>query len=324
MSILKNSRVVVTGGAGLIGSHIIDQLIELKPSRIVVLDDFSRGTQDNLRHALGSAPELLEVVTGNIADPKTVDRVVEGADYIFHQAAIRITHCAENPRLAMDILVGGTFNIMDACVRYKVKKLVAASSASVYGQATAFPTPENHGFEGNRTFYGGCKVANEQMLRAFNEMHGLKYVGLRYMNVYGPRMDVFGAYTEVMIRWLNCIDQGKPPLIFGDGSQMFDFTYITDIALSNIKAMEASASDACYNVGTGIGTTLLQLLELMLKVADSKLKPEFREARKVGTNVVKRIGDTSRAQNEIGFSAQVPLVDGIAKLMEWRKRLVKA
>src|ERR1700752_2800454 len=189
------TRALITGGAGLIGSHIADQLVAQGFEEIVVLDNLTRGRLENL--AAATASGKIRLIEGDIRDADLVRRAMDDIDLVFHQAAIRITHCAEDPRLAHDVLATGTFNVLEAAVKNKVKRVVSASSASIYGQADEFPTSERHHGYGNRTIYGATKMYGEGLLRSFNEMYGLEYVALRYFNVYGPRMDAFGVYTEV-------------------------------------------------------------------------------------------------------------------------------
>src|SRR5689334_17236744 len=250
---LRGSRALVTGGAGLVGSHIVDQLIAAEASEIRVLDNFVRGTRKNLEAALGRYP--VKVIEGDIRDAAALAAAMEGVNILYHQAAIRITQCAEEPRLALEVMVDGTYNVLEAAVRAGVGKVVAASSASVYGLASQFPTGEDHHPYANRTLYGATKTFNEGLLRSFNDMYGLDYVALRYFNVYGPRMDTHGAYTEVLIRWMDRILEGKPPLIFGDGLQTMDFVYVTDIARANLLAMQSSVTDDVFNVASGAETS---------------------------------------------------------------------
>jgi UDP-glucose 4-epimerase len=314
---LKGSTVLVTGGAGLIGSHIVDRLIDEGAGEIRVLDNLVRGRHANLAAARSRCD--VNFIEGDVRDRATVGRAVAGCDYVFHQAAIRITLCAEMPRECMDVLVMGAFNVFEAAVEHKVKKIVYASSASVYGGADVFPTNETHHPYNNRTLYGAAKVMNEGIARSFNEMYSLPSVGLRYFNVYGPRMDVTGAYTEVFIRWLDCIDQGKRPQIHGDGSATMDFVFVEDIARANILAMNSDRSDDVYNVASGTETSLLGLWEAMQKITGAyHLTPEFHPPRKVNP-VPRRLADTSRARSGLGFSAQVTLEDGLRKLDAWRR-----
>lgn len=319
MSSTPPKRVLVTGGAGLIGSHIVDLLVDGRADgrygEIVILDNFVRGRRENLAAAMARGP--LTLVEGDITDRKTVAEVMEGIDLVFHLAALRITQCAEDPRLAVDVLGNGTFNILEAAVKSGVKKVVASSTASVYGLAEVFPTTEAHHPYNNRTIYGATKVFNEGLLRSFNDMYGLPYVALRYFNVYGPRMDIYGAYTEVLIRWMDRIMDGKPPLIFGDGKQTMDFVYVTDIARANVLAAEANVSDEVFNVACGVETSLNDLANALLRVMGRADMPlEYGPQRSVNP-VPRRLADTSKAKRLIGFEAQVQLEAGLRDLVAW-------
>ncbi len=321
MNSLKDQRILITGGAGLIGSHIADRLVQEDVAEIVVLDNFVRGQLDNLTRAKDDLRKLT-VIEGDITDPATVRDAMQGIDYVFHQAALRITQCAEMPRLAVDSLIGGTFNVLEAAVDAGVKKVVAASSASVYGEASYVPMDEAHPFN-NRTLYGACKVANEQLLRSFNDMYGLPYVALRYFNVYGPRMDAWGVYTEVMIRWLQRLEEGKAPIIFGDGLQTMDFIFVRDIADANVRAMTSDTSDTVCNVATGVETSLAELCTALCAAAGrSDLEPIFEPARKVNP-VTRRLGGIEHARDAIGFEASTDLDSGLVELVEWFASLPK-
>jgi UDP-glucose 4-epimerase len=311
---MNNKRILITGGAGLIGSHIAELLTEERPQEIVVLDNFVRGRRENLAPALERG--RITIVEGDVRDRRLLQQVMEGIDIVFHQAAIRITQCAEEPRLAVDVLVNGTFNVLEAAAEAEVAKVIAASSASVYGMAEVFPTSEAHHQYGNRTLYGAAKGFNEGMLRSFAEMYGLKYVALRYFNVYGPRMDVHGAYTEVFIRWMERIAAGGSPVIFGDGSQTMDFVHVHDIARANLLAAHSELTDEVFNVASGTETSLLDVANLLLKVMGSAAQPEFAPARKVNP-VPRRLADTSKARDLLGFAAMVPMEQGIRELVAW-------
>jgi UDP-glucose 4-epimerase len=312
---LKGKRALITGGAGLIGSHIADLLVCEDVREIVVLDNFVRGTRANLEQALASGRVTIE--EGDIRDAAFTERRMRGIDVVFHQAAIRITQCAEEPRLALDVLAGGTFNVLEAAQRAGVEKVVAASSASVYGLAGEFPTSEKHHPYNNRTFYGAAKAFNEGMLRSFAEMYGLRYVALRYFNVYGPRMDIYGAYTEVLIRWMDRIAAGKPPLIFGDGSQTMDFVHVHDIARANILAAQADVTDEVFNVASGRETSLNELADALLAVMGSNGgQIEYGPERKVNP-VPRRLAETQRAAEMLGFRSQVKLEEGLTGLVAW-------
>ncbi len=311
---LAGQRVLITGGAGLIGSHIADQLIPEGVEEIVILDNFTRGRRSNLAWAMLHGPVTL--VEGDIRDKDLVHKLMEGIDVVFHQAAIRITQCAQEPRLALEVLVDGTFNVVEAAVAQGVKKVVAASSASVYGMAEEFPTTENHHPYHNRTIYGAAKVFNEGLLRSFNDMYGLDYVALRYFNVYGPRMDIHGVYTEVLVRWMERIEAGQPPLIFGDGTQTMDFIYAEEIARANILAAKVDVTDEVFNIASGVETSLNELAKTLLRVMGSDLKPEYGPERKVNP-VRRRLADTSKAERMLGFRSEVPLEEGLRRLVAW-------
>lgn len=311
---LQDSRILITGGAGLIGSTIADQLVPLHPAEIIVLDNFVRGRAENLAWAMSHGP--VRVIEGDIRDRELLGRVMPGIDLVFHQAAIRLTQCAEQPRLALEIMAVGTFNVLEAAASAGVQKVVAASSASVYGLAEEFPTSERHHPYANRTLYGAAKVFGEGLLRSFHDMYGLDYVALRYFNVYGPRMDINGAYTEVLVRWMQRIETGLPPLILGDGSQSMDFVFIDDVARANLLAAEVAVTDAVFNVASGVETSLNDLAVALLRVMGSDLKPEYGPQRQVNP-VRRRLAATSRARDSIGFTAKVGLDDGLSRLVDW-------
>jgi UDP-glucose 4-epimerase len=309
-------KVLITGGAGLVGSHIADQLVKQGVSEIVILDNFVRGTKANLEWAIANGN--VKIIAGDIRDQTLLNEIMSGVDVLFHQAAIRITQCAEEPRLALEVLVDGTYNVLEAAVKAKVKKVIAASSASVLGMAEEFPTTESHHPYNNRTFYGAAKTFNEGMLRTFNEMYGLDYIALRYFNVYGVRMDIYGVYTEVLVRWMDRIIEGKPPLIFGDGLQTMDFVSVEDIAKANILAAQSNVTDEVFNIASGVETSLNDLAFSLLKVMKSDLKPEYTAERKVNP-VQKRLADTSKAEKLLGFKAEVSLEEGLSRLVDWWK-----
>jgi UDP-glucose 4-epimerase len=311
---MRGARVLITGGAGLIGSTIADQLVAQEAGEIIVLDNFVRGRRANLAWAEDNGP--VTVVDGDICDRALVRELTEGVDVVFHQAAIRITQCAEEPRLALEVLVDGAFNVIEAAADAGVRRVVAASSASVYGLAERFPTAEDHHPYDNDTLYGAAKVFNEGLLRSFHATRGLDYVALRYFNVYGPRMDTHGVYTEVLVRWMERIESGVPPLILGDGSQTMDFVFSEDIARANIVAAESDATDAVFNVASGVETSLAGLAGALLRAMDSDLGVEHGPARTVN-GVTRRLADTSAARDALGFKAQIGLEDGLRRLVKW-------
>nr|WP_218881392.1 NAD-dependent epimerase/dehydratase family protein [Leifsonia shinshuensis] len=315
---MDGADVLVTGGAGTIGSQIVDQLLDAGVAHVDVLDNLVRGRLANLDDALASGRVTL--VQGDLRDRDLVHDVTRGKDLVYHEAAIRITQCAEEPRLALEVLVDGSFNVYEAAVEHGVDKLITASSASVYGLAEEFPTPERHHHHNNDTFYGAAKSFNEGMLRSFRAMNGLDYVILRYFNVYGPRMDVHGLYTEVLVRWMERIADGKPPLIFGDGQQTMDFVFTRDIARANLLAATADVQEGFYNIASGTETSLLELAQALLQAMDSDLEVEHGPERAVN-GVTRRLADTTAAQRDLGFTAEVPLADGLRELVEWWRPL---
>jgi len=314
MNRITGTRCLVTGGAGFIGSTIVDQLMDAGAGEVIVLDNFVRGTWSNLASAQDRGG--VKVIKGDICDAALVDDLTVGTDFVFHQAALRITRCAEAPREAVDVLINGTLNVLESAVRHKVKKVVAASSASVYGNPSYLPMDESHPFN-NRTIYGAGKIACEQMLRAYYTMYGLPYVAFRYFNAYGPRMDIVGVYTEVLIRWLDAIEANLPPLIFGDGAQSMDFVFVGDVARANVLAAQSDVTDEVFNVGTGTQTSLSQLCDLLLQLTDSSLRPERREARQVA-NVQARRAGVEKAARLLDFRANVSLQEGLQELIRWR------
>jgi UDP-glucose 4-epimerase len=311
---LQGASVLVTGGAGTIGSTIVDQLLEAGVGHVDVLDNLVRGRRENLEGALASGRVTL--VEGDLRDRDLVHDMTSGKDLVFHQAAIRITQCVDEPRLALEVLVDGTFNVLEAAARYGVDKLVFASSASVYGLAEEFPTPERHHHHNNDTIYGAAKSFNEGLARSFRAMYGLDYVGLRYFNVYGPRMDVHGLYTEVLVRWMERIADGQPPVIFGDGRQTMDFVFTRDIARSNLLAASSNVREGVYNVASGVETSLLGLAEALLRAMDSDLEVEHGPDRAVN-GVTRRLADTAAAERDLTFSATVGLEEGLRELVAW-------
>lgn len=307
-------KVLVTGGAGAIGSNVTDELVLAGADEIVVLDNLVRGRLENLAWARASG--RVELVEGDIRDRELVRELMQGVDVVFHLAAIRITQCAEEPRLALEVLADGTYNVFEAAADAGVRRVVASSSASVYGLAERFPTPEDHHPYANDTLYGAAKAFNEGLLRSMHAMFGLDYVALRYFNVYGPRMDVHGLYTEVLVRWMERIAAGQPPLILGDGLQTMDFVYIGDVARANILAAESEVTDAAFNVASGSETSLLELARMLLRVMGSDLPVEHGPARAVN-GVTRRLADTRLAREQLGFEAQVGLEEGLTRLVEW-------
>lgn len=311
---IDDSRILVIGGAGFLGSHIVDQLTAGPAREIVVLDDFVRGTRANLAKAVEDP--RVEVVEGSIEDLPLLRRLMDGTDYVFHLAALWLYECLHEPRRALEVNVVGTYNVVETAQQAGVKKVVYSSSASVYGDALFTPMTEEHPFN-NRTMYGATKIAGEQFFRAFYEQHKMDYLGLRYMNIYGPRMDYEGTYVSVIMKVLDRIDAGLPPLVFGDGSQAYDFVHVEDVAHANLRALQADATDEFLNIGIGVRTSINELVELLLRVTNSNLKPEFRPGEQMF--VTHRVGSTEKAERLIGFRASVPLEEGLRSVVEWRQ-----
>lgn len=312
---INGSSILVTGGCGLVGSTTIDLLLrDFSPDRIVILDNLARGTLANVEEALEDPRVTL--VRGDVRDAAKVHEVTRGMDAVIHMATLRITACAAEPRAAMEVMCDGSFNVVEAAVAAEVQKLVTASTASIYGLADAFPTREDHPPYNNRTWYGATKIMLEGLLRSHNDMFGLPYVALRYFNVYGPRMDIHGKYTEVLVRWMERIAGGEPPLILGDGTQTMDFVYIEDVARSNLLALQSDVTDDVFNVASGTETSLNELAEALLEVMGSDLEPEYGPERKVNP-VSRRLADTSKAERLLGFRAEIPLAEGLSRLVDW-------
>jgi UDP-glucose 4-epimerase len=313
---IRGKKLVVIGGAGLIGSHTVDELTKEDVREIVIYDNFVRGTRENLNSSARDPRVKIYEAGGDICQTDILNAALEGADGVFHFAALWLLQCHDYPRAAFDVNVQGTFNVLEACVKNGVGRLVYSSSASVYGDAVEEPMTEEHPFN-NKNFYGATKICGEAMARAFHHRYGLNYVGLRYMNVYGPRQDYRGAYIAVIMKMLDAIDRGEAPTILGDGSEAFDFIGVEDCARANICAIKAAVSDCCYNIGTGKRTSLAELAGLILQLTGSKLPIRYAP-RNQATLVLNRIGCPIRAKEELGFEAKVPLLDGLQRLIAWR------
>lgn len=312
---LEGARILVIGGAGFLGSHIVDQLTETGAGQIVILDNFVRGTRANLADAVRDP--RVHLVEGSVTDLPTLRGLMEDTDYVVHLAALWLYECVHQPRSALDVNVVGTFNVVEAAADAGVKKVVYSSSASVYGDAVFTPMTEEHPFN-NRTMYGATKIAGEQFFRAFNEQRGLDYAGLRYMNIYGPRMDYKGTYVSVIMKVLDRIDAGEPPIIFGDGSQAYDFVHVSDVARANILALQADASDEFFNIGMGVKTTIRELVDRLLEITGSDLEPEYRPQEQMF--VTHRVGSTDKAERLLGFRATIPLDEGLRSVVAWRRK----
>jgi UDP-glucose 4-epimerase len=311
---IEGSKVLVTGGCGLIGSTTIDQILAENPAKVVIYDNLVRGSLDNVAHLMND--KRVELIKGDIRDVGATRRVTEGMDAVVHMATLRITACAAEPREALEVMCDGSYNVLEAAHIAGVKRFVTASSASVYGLADTFPTTEEHHPYNNRTWYGASKVMLEGMLRSFNDMYGTSYVAFRYFNVYGPRMDIHGKYTEVLIRWMERIEADIPPLILGDGKTTMDFVYIDDVARANVLGLKSEVSDEVFNVASGVETSLNELALALMLVMGKDMAPEYGPERKVNP-VSRRLACTKKAEAMLGFNAEVDLEEGLRRLVAW-------
>ena len=311
---INGARILITGGAGFIGSYVVEELLPHNPEKIMIIDNLIRGSHENMK-SFSNDPRV-EFILGDLRDTELLEKCISQSDYVFHMGALRINSCAADPKEGFEVMLKVTFDVAQLCVKYKIKKVIYSSSASVYGLAQHFPTPESDNPYDNQTFYGAAKMWGEQLFRSYKFMYGLDYVALRYFNVYGPRMDTDGKYTEVMIKWLDCIRDGKQPLIYGDGSTSMDFVYVSDIAKANVAALMSDITDNAFNVGYNRETSLKELLDLVLKANNSKLEPKHMPENSVNP-VSRRLADTSKALNLLNFKAEVSLEDGLKKLSAW-------
>jgi UDP-glucose 4-epimerase len=307
-------RALLIGGAGFVGSHIVDQLLAQPLGEIAIFDNFVRGSRRNIAQAVHDP--RVKVIDASVTDREALRKAMAGVDYVWHLAALWLGECVHDPRSAVDVNVVGTFNVVEAAQAAGVKKVVYSSSASVYGDALFTPMTEEHPFN-NRTMYGATKIAGEQFFRAFHQQHKLNYNGLRYMNIYGPRMDYKGTYVSVIMKVLDRIDDGLPPVIFGDGSQSYDFIHVDDVGRANVMAMQADASDEFFNVGMGVKTTINELVTELLDITGSTLRPEYRPQEQMF--VTHRVGSTEKAERLLGFRATKPLREGLRSVVEWRR-----
>ena len=311
---ITNATIFVTGGAGFIGSYVIEELLIHQSKKIIILDNLIRGSFENMKGLLNDP--RVEFIEGDIRNNELLEKCIAGTDYVFHMAALRINACAANQQEGFEVMIQATFNIANLCLKHKVKKIIYSSTASVYGLAQHFPTPETDNPYNNQTFYGGAKIWGELLFRSYKFMHNMDYVALRYFNVYGSRMDTDGKYTEVMIKWLDCIRDNKQPAIYGDGSDSMDFVHVKDIAHVNILALLSDVTDESFNVGDQVETNLKQLLDTLLKVNNSNLEPVFKEANSINP-VRRRLADISKANSLLGYSPTISLEQGLKELSAW-------
>jgi UDP-glucose 4-epimerase len=321
---LDNAKVLVIGAAGFIGGFLVKELLKEPVKEIILYDNFARGKIDNIKESLKDPRCHIFPYGGDVREVDVLNKAMEGVDYVFHLAAMWLLHCKDFPRTAFEVNIAGTFNVLEACVKHKVKKLIYSSSASVYGDAVQVPMTEDHPFN-NKNFYGATKIAGEAMCTAYNDRYELEIIGLRYMNVYGPGQDQHAAYSGVVPVVLNKIDKNEAPTVNGDGSQAYDFIYVEDVARSNIDAVKSNIKLGFYNVGTEVQTTIKELCNVMLKLKNSDLKINFipyntDDARQLVQN---RIGSRQKAEQEIGFKYKYSLEDGLKELIKWREKSYK-
>lgn len=318
---ISGKKLLVIGGAGLIGSHIVDELLKTDVREIVVFDNFTRGSESNLEEALKDPRVTLFQAKADMLHRDVLEAAMEGVDGVFLLAAVWLLHCHDFPETAFEVNVRGTFNVIMAAIKQKVKKVVYSSSASVYGNALEIPMTEDHAYN-NFTFYGATKIAGEHFFKSLGDRFGLDWCGLRYMNVYGPRQDYQGAYIAVMHKILDRLDKGERPVVYGDGSQQYDFVHVVDTARANVLAMQSEASGECYNVGRGIGTTIKDLTELLIRLSGSDQEIQYEPAGQ--TFVTNRIGSTEKAEKEIDYKWTIDLEEGMKSLIEWRRKDIEA
>jgi UDP-glucose 4-epimerase len=255
-------------------------------------------------------------IGGDILQTDILNVAMKEADAAIHLAALWLLQCYEYPRAAFDVNIRGTFNVLEACVANNIKRLVYSSSASVYGDAVEDPMTEDHPYN-NWTFYGATKIAGEHMFKAYHQRYGLQGVGLRYMNVYGPRQDYRGTYVAVIMKILDNLDKGISPVVYGDGSQAYDFIYVGDTASANVCALKSDVPFGFYNVGRGIKTSIKELTEMILELTGSDLPIKYEPAGQ--TFVTNRVGDPKAAERDLGFKWSADLEEGMKRLIEWRK-----
>lgn len=321
---IKGSKILVIGGAGFIGGFVVAELLKEGAKEVIIYDNFARGKMENIKESLKDPRCYIYPTGGDVRETDILNDAMKGVDYVFHLAAMWLLHCKDYPRTAFDVNIAGTFNVLEACVKNNIKKLIYSSSASVYGDAVEVPMTEEHPFN-NKNFYGSTKIAGEAMCTAYNDRYGLPVIGLRYMNVYGPGQDQHAVYSGVVPIMLNKIDANESPVINGDGSQAYDFIYVEDVARSNVAALKSNVNHGYYNVGTEVQTTIRQLCDTILRLKNSDLKVTYKpySADDARALVQNRIGSAVKAEKEIGFKYKYSLEEGLGRLIEWRDKSKK-
>ena len=312
---IKGKTILGIGGAGFIGSHVVDLLLKEDVGKVIIYDNFSRGTIENLKEALKDPRCIIFDIGGDILQTDILDEAVKLSDAVIHLAAVWLLQCQDFPRTAFDVNIRGTFNVLESCVKNNIERLIYSSSSSVYGNAIKKPMNEDHPYN-NHTFYGATKIAGEHMFKSFHRRYGLKGVALRFMNVYGPRQLYNSVYTSVIIRVLDNIKKGISPIVYGDGSQSFDFTNVLDTSRSNIVALKSDVPFGFYNVGRGVGTSIKSLVEMILRISKSDLEIEYKEVEE--EFVTNRLCDPTKTAKDLSFTCEIELEDGLQDLIEWR------
>jgi UDP-glucose 4-epimerase len=313
---IRGKKILVIGGAGLIGSHVVEELLKEEVNEVIIYDNFCRGTYENLKESLRDERCRIFEIGGDILQTDVLNAAMKDVEGVVHLAALWLLQCYEFPRAAFDVNIQGTFNVLEACVTNRIERIIYSSSASVYGDAIEEPMTEGHPYN-NWTFYGATKIAGEQMFKAYHKRYGLNGVGLRYMNVYGPRQDYKGTYIAVMMKILDNLDKGISPVVYGDGSQAYDFISVKDTARANVCALKSEVPFGFYNVGRGIKTSIKELTEIILKITGSDLPIQYEPAGQ--TFVTNRVGDANAAEKDLDFKWTIDLEDGLRQLIAWRK-----
>ena len=316
---LAGKTVLVIGGAGFIGSHTVEELLARDVKKVLVYDNFTRGKATNISKALRDQRCEVYAAGGDIRDSEVLQEAMTGVDAVIHLAALWLLHCEEYPRAAFNVNIGGFFEVLEAARLTNIQRLIFASSASVYGDAQFTPMDESHPYN-NKNLYGATKIAGEHLARAYQHRYSLDFLGLRYMNVYGPRQDQHGAYTGVIPTLLNRIDDQQPLEVHGDGLQSYDFVYVEDVARANVLALESEATDEFVNVGTGVKTSVKDVVELTLRLTQSELPVHYvsQDSEDSRRLVTERVGDPALAASLIGFTSRINLAEGIQNLISWR------